>query len=302
MLKQAQASAPGSLMLMGEHAVLHGYPAIIQSLPEHIHIQILIAPSPENLSPQIYIHSPLGDFSDSLEKILSKDFTPPKSFEYVLKTLNFFLKNPECHPLTQSISIQITSDFKAGVGLGSSTAVVVALLKALHQSAAIPYESPACRDQTLFSEALEIIRDLQGAASGADIAASLYGGCLFYQAEKAEVLPFTPRIRWKFSGEKVPTKAVIAEVNLLDPEYRENIYQKINQAVLLAKEAILAKDPTAFAENIIKNQKLMEALFLDTPLLKKARQDLELDPSVLATKISGAGLGDGVIGFLGFHP
>jgi hypothetical protein len=67
-----------------------------------------------------------------------------------------------------------------------------------------------------------------------------------------------------------------------------------------AKKEILSHNPSGFSENLIKNQKLMEALFLDTPNLKKARQDLEQDPKILATKISGAGLGDGVIGFLGF--
>jgi mevalonate kinase len=319
MLRSAQASAPGSLMLMGEHAVLHGYPAIIMSLPEKITVQIST-----HHQGDIQIFSSLGEFSISFKKLLENSYKNThkhthKNHEYVLKTLEFFFqtrinKNFQKSQKLQNLSdlsdlsdlsglfglsgleIKITSDFASGVGLGSSTAVVVALLKALYQ-----YEGAlaSVSSEELFSQALGIIRELQGVASGADIAASIYGGCLFYQQGKAEKLPFTPQIKWQFSGKKVPTQQVIAQVNLLDLDYREGIYEKINQTVLDAKQEILNENPHGFAENLIKNQKLMEALFLDTPNLKKARQDLEKDPKILATKISGAGLGDGVIGLLG---
>ena len=297
-LKPASASAPGSLMLMGEHAVLRGYPAIIQSLPECLTVTITPR-SDQNL----WIQSSLGSlelsFLDLLEQPRSKldlkqlrpeDF---KKFEYVLRTLEHWLSTLNTNP---GFSLEITSDFKSSVGLGSSTAVVVATLKALNQANLTPLNP-----EELFTQSLQIIRSIQGQASGADVAASVYGGCLFYQAETIEILPYLSLIEWKFSGEKVPTREAIAKVNALDADYLEPIFEKIHQSVLNAKSAMLQKDAQKFAQSLIANQKLMEALFLDTPSLKNARLDLAKNPEILATKISGAGLGDGVIGFKGFN-
>ena len=296
-LKSASASAPGSLMLMGEHAVLRGYPAIIQSLPQCLTVTITPR-SDQNL----WIQSSLGSlelsFLDLLEQHSSKldlkslrpeDF---KKFEYALKTLEHWLSTLN---INQGFSLEITSDFTSSVGLGSSTAVVVATLKALNQATLTPLNP-----EELFTQSLQIIRSIQGQASGADVAASVYGGCLFYQAETIEILPYLSLIEWKFSGEKVPTREAIAKVNALDADYLEPIFEKIHQSVLKAKSAMLQKDAKKFAQSLIANQKLMEALFLDTPSLKNARLDLAKNPEILATKISGAGLGDGVIGFKGF--
>lgn len=271
-------------MLLGEHAVLVGHPALITSIEKRIFVSLTPLQTAE-----IEIHSPLGQLQFSLSNFPT-DYPPTHA--YVLETLKHWL-NQEA---PTGLSLQITSDFEPGVGLGSSTAVVVATLKALNQLRRTPLSQ-----QALFTLALQIIRQLQGQASGADVAASLYEGCLFYQNENATLLPCTPIIEWRFSGQKVPTRVALDHVASLDPEYRTALFEQIHLAVLMGKKALEEKNAQAFAMSLKTNQKLMERLFLDTPNLRQARKDLEQDPSVLATKISGAGLGDGIIGFKGFQ-
>ena len=269
------ASAPGSLMLMGEHAVLHGHPALVLSLEQRI--SVTLTPLDE---PILEISSPFGRLSFPLHQFPSHY---PKTHEYVLHTLKAWT-NQYSLP-APGFTLSITSDFEPGVGLGSSTAVVVATLKTLNH-----WLSSSLSSQELFSMALRLIREIQGMASGADIAASLYEGCLFYQEGSSTPLPVTPWIEWKFSGKKVPTAEVIQHVNALDKGYREAIFEHIHTAVLEGKKALEEKNSTAFAQSLKKNQKLMESLFLDTPALKETREKLEQDPQILAVKISGASM------------
>jgi mevalonate kinase len=274
------ASAPGSLMLMGEHAVLHGHPALILSLEKRITAGLSLLPSPG-----IQIITPFGQLS--FQSGLPKP-PYPAPHEYLLHTLSRW---NDIRALPPGFFLELKSDFEPGIGLGSSTAAVVATLKVLN----LQTEAPLSLNE-IFQLALSILRDLQGAASGADIAASLYEGCLFYQQEQATRVQNTPLIEWKFSGKKVPTAVAVKHVNELDEDYRNGIFEKIHAAVLEGKDALNQRNLKGFAEALIKNQKLMEALFLDTPSLKAARKALEQNPDILATKISGAGLGDGVIG------
>jgi mevalonate kinase len=273
-------------MLMGEHAVLYGHPALILSLEKRVTAELSLLSSEG-----IELITPFGElsFKSDLPKA-----PYPKAHEYLLHTL---VRWSKIQPLPSGFSLKLTSDFEPGIGLGSSTAAVVATLKVLNLQTKSPLE-----EQAIFQLALSVIRDLQGAASGADIAASLYEGCLFYQSEQATRLRNMPVIEWKFSGKKVPTSIAVKKVNELDEDYRTAIFEKTHTAVLDGRRALDDGNLAGFSEALIKNQKLMEALFLDTPSLKAARKSLEQNPNVLATKISGAGLGDGVIGFLNLIP
>ncbi len=284
--KTLVASAPGSLMLLGEHAVLYGHPAIVMNIENRVFASL----TPLDTS-DIQITTPLWNLSFPVQHFPEAPYS--KCQEYVLSSLKTWVIQQGLG--STGISLNITSDFEPGVGLGSSTAVVVATLKALNQ-----LRNFALSPKEIFLLSLKIIRKIQGMASGADIAASLYEGTLFYQQKEFILLPVRPLIEWKFSGTKVPTQTAIEHVNAFNEDYRDDIFEKMRTVVLRGRKACEERDAIAFAACLKANQKLMMDLLLDTPALKAARYLLEQDPSILASKISGAGLGDGVIGFKGF--
>lgn len=277
MLKK-EASAPGSCMLMGEHAVLHGHPAICLALDSKITASVTPRKDKE-----IHIKSELGEWIGEIDELPTD-----ADFAYVSGAIRLF-----DGIIKWGFDLTITSQFPVKSGLGSSTAVVVAVIDALTQSLEHPIEK-----ESLFKQSLAVIRDVQNAASGADVAASVYGGCVYYQNEETEVLPHYPKVDLIFSGTKVPTKFVVEEVNRNDPGFLEDVYTEMEAAVIEARKSIINQNWNELALQMFENQRLMEELGLDTPELTLARETMMQKPNVIAAKISGAGMGDYVIGLI----
>jgi len=109
-----QCSAPGSVMLTGEHAILNGEAALVAAVDKRITVQL--TPRTDD---KIIIHSErLGEYTTSLSTLKS---TPP--FEFVLNSL-ILLKDK----INTGLELNILSDFSHQVGLGSSAACTVATL------------------------------------------------------------------------------------------------------------------------------------------------------------------------------
>jgi mevalonate kinase len=73
-LRAVNASAPGSLMLMGEHAVLRGQPAIVCAINKRMKIKL--TPRADST---IALHSALGEHETTLDEL-----APSDGFRFVL--------------------------------------------------------------------------------------------------------------------------------------------------------------------------------------------------------------------------
>ncbi len=114
---QFKASAPGSLMLLGEYAVLHGQQAWVCAL----HKRITVTLTPRN-DDRIEIYSDNhGQYSTDTQHL-----TIEKPFEFVLAAL----KQHQA-VLRRGCDIHIESTFSDTIGFGSSAAVTTATLAAL---------------------------------------------------------------------------------------------------------------------------------------------------------------------------
>lgn len=149
-------SAPGSLMLFGEHAVLHGKLALCCAVDQRIRVEL----TPRS-DQQIYLSSPLGQLVVNL-----RDFTVQAPFEFVLTALDRYR-----NLLPQGFDLTVKADFSATMGLGSSSAVTVATVGTLSQWLGWSY-SP----EQLFQESKAVVLQVQGVGSGADVAAAVLGG------------------------------------------------------------------------------------------------------------------------------
>lgn len=307
------ASAPGSLMLLGEHAVLHGRRALVCAINKRITVSIF-----QCSEEVVRIHSGLGDYEAPLDKL-----TDHPDFRFVLDAVRQY-------PLEQGIELKIESEFSSDIGFGSSAAVTVATHAALMKQgdcykncSRSPVANESFNKIELFKRSLATIRRVQGRGSGADVAASVFGGVVAYRAEPFEnaqgkpleicPMPESFPLTAVYSGSKMKTADVIRlveERRALNPAYYEKIFDRMDASVgeviaaveverdLRARSERARSSRSTFLERLgtemLLNQKLMEEMGLCNAALAEIIsifQTLEIP-----AKISGSGLGDCAIG------
>lgn len=274
-----RVSVPGSIMLMGEHAVLGGETAIVTAINKRIHVTL----TPRQ-NDSLSVTSHLGFYETHLSALSLK---PP--FTYVLSAIQ------TCRPyLTRGFELDIRSDMPDSMGLGSSTAVTVATVASL-----LAAQRPRVDNliSLIFSSALKAIRSVQGIGSGADVAASLYGGVQSYCANPLTLtsLPWSKPLHLFYSGKKTKTQTVIAYVaqRFADtPEILKDLYQCIGRCSRKAADALLQGDWPTLCAAVKEGQTCMEKLGVCDETLAEMVSHFSAEPSVEAVKISGSGLGD----------
>ncbi|MHB1946671.1 MAG: mevalonate kinase [Gammaproteobacteria bacterium] len=276
-----KASSPGSLMLLGEHAVLHNKLALVCAVDKRISVTI----TPRN-DKNIQITSALGQYTTQLSQIKME---PP--FQFVLATLKKFQKQ-----MPSGCDINITSEFSDKIGFASSAAVTVATLSAL-----LAWLSLSKSKEELVQLARSIIRKVQGMGSGADVAACVFGGIIAYRARPLtiEKLPFSHPITVVYSGSKTPTNVVVKQVLQSfanKPKTYQQLCQSIDHCAIQGRLAILEQNWPELGKIMNIQQGLMDALGVNTSILNNIVYTLRDQPKILGSKISGSGLGDCIIG------
>lgn len=274
---------PGSLMLFGEHAVLHGSLAIVYAVKRYITVTLT-----PRLDEFINIKSNLlGNF-----RLKITNFKIQAPWELVLTAIASQLKK-----LPNGFNLIIESDFSAQIGLGSSAAVVVAIIKVLKQW----LEGHDKNAIAVVKAARKVIRAVQGVGSGADVAASVFGGVISYQMQPLAInrlLSELPLVA-VYSGNKVPTKKVIQKVNLIQAQHTKifkSIFAAIDNCTRSALIAIHNKDWQKLGQLMNIHQGLQDAIGVNNSILSELIFSLRQNPNIYGAKISGSGLGDCVIG------
>ncbi len=274
------ASAPGSLMLFGEHAVLHGKQALCCAIDQRI--RVVLTPRADR---QIHLISPLGKHQTDLDSL--RIASP---FEFVLTAIAHIREL-----LVKGFDLEILAEFASTLGLGSSAAVTVATVGVLTQCLNLNY-SP----QQLFTTARNIILSVQGVGSGADVAAAVFGGIVAFQLEPLTINPLflTPEITLIYSGAKVPTKTVIAwvaEKQRLEPQRYQDLYEALHVCSVQARLALQQNRWEELGKLMDQHHELQTELGVSTPLLNELVQTLRQQKGVFGAKISGSGMGDCVV-------
>lgn len=279
---QLKAEAPGSLMLLGEYAVLHGKPALVCAVDKRI--SVTLTPRSDK---QIHIHSSLhGPYITTIDDL--KIETP---YPFVLGALQIYLAK-----LKRGCDLTITTQFSEKVGLGSSAAVTVATLATL-----VKWLDIRMTPIDLVRQGQRVVRLVQGVGSGADIAASVYGGIVGYTAQPIAVEKFsvTPPLVVLYSGYKTKTVEAIKRVQarfVHYPDLFRQLCQSIGQCALDGIHIVRKEEWAKLGDIFNMQQGLMESLGVSTPLLHDMVETLRVSQTIKGAKISGSGLGDCVIG------
>ena len=295
-------------MLFGEHAVLYGEPAIVAAVNRYLTISLK-----PRLDRQIIINSP--DFI-SWQGTLDQLACIPEQLNYVREALLAYKPF-----LTDGMEITIdATNFSSRVGLGSSAAITVGLVTLLMWlTNADSWKHDQNNNVRVYKQALKIVHRISQEASGADVAASVFGGVNFYRPvhrNNEDHITNTDGITSKllietletaldlpiflcYVGYKVITALVIKHVRTFfanKPSLLKAITKAIGLVVTQAKEALLVKNWHLLGELMLVHQGLQTSLATcDAKLDKIVYQLLEQD-GVYGAKISGSGLGDCVLG------
>lgn len=280
MTGQITASAPGSVMLMGEHAVVKGYWAIACALDKNI--TVTLTPRADR---QVLIRSELATYQATLDELCVDD-----RLSFVLKAIQL-----QTSTLTTGFELDITAQFSHTLGLGSSAAVTVATIKVLAEYACIPLSREAH-----LQKSLAVVHAVQGRGSGTDLAASIYGGVIAYKVDPCEVIPLSglPVIALHYVGYKTKTAqvlAIVAQKAKRHPHIYRDIYKMMDTVTCAAITAIKAQQWQDFGELMNIYQGQMDSLGVSDAKLCEMIYKLRKDPRIQGAKISGSGLGDCVI-------
>lgn len=273
-----RTSAPGSIMLLGEHAVLHGHRALVLAVNQRLTVELI-----ERDDNQILVTSQLGSCQGTTELLPD---SPALSF--ICQCIR------HCKP-SRGFTMTIKSDISPTVGLASSAAATAACIAALRT-----LNGESTKLSNLLKDCVNVIRTVQGRGSGADVAACLYGGAVAYDAAKIEAqsASFNRPFSLYYLGYKTPTPKVLELVNTWhkqSPQSYEMLYQGMGKLVEDGLTACAEQDDADLARIMRQYQGYMHALGVaDAPTLSLLSQ-LAREPNCQAAKISGSGLGDCII-------
>jgi mevalonate kinase len=214
------ASAPGKIIVTGEHFVVHGAYAVAASINKRAWVTVSDSGDGESSI------SSRGQTSrmDSEDRL----FTATRSV--ARKILSEFGK-PD-----RPFNISVESSIPAGSGLGSSAAVSVATAAALLRYLGYPVEN-----QKLYEIALDGERQVHGNPSGIDIQASILGGIiLFSKNSGAKPIHLDRNLRFLvvYSGRRRRTGELIAKVAQTKKDFPRFFDQLARSASFFSLEAV----------------------------------------------------------------
>jgi mevalonate kinase len=276
------SSAPGKIILFGEHAVVYGRPALAVPITQ-VHVDVNVS---DSARPGIWIDAPDVGLQVELNTLASDH--PIASVIHNF----FFLSRISPFP---NLEIKISSTIPVASGLGSGAAVTVALTRALASHLHHPMT-----DEEVNAFAYEIEKLHHGTPSGIDNTVVTYARPVYFvRGEPIETfkvgLPFTIAIA--DTGISAPTKESVGDVRRLwteDKSHWETVFDQIGEISFSARRLIEAGKPKGLGELMNKNHILLRTLTVSSPELDRL-VETALRAGAWGAKLSGGGRGGNMI-------
>jgi mevalonate kinase len=276
------SSAPGKIILFGEHAVVYGRPALaVPVIQVHADVEILDA-------------SRRGIWIDAPGVNLHAELNALSSDHPIASVINnlFFLLRVSPFP---NLDIKILSTIPVASGLGSGAAVTVALSRALAS-----HLNHSMADEEINAFAYEIEKLHHGTPSGIDNTVVTYAKPVYFiKGQPIEMFkvgqPFTILIA--DTGVSAPTKESVGDVRRLwmnDKSHWETIFDQIGEISFTARRAIEAGKWEVLGELMNENHALLQQMTVSSPELDRL-VDAARMAGALGAKLSGGGRGGNMI-------
>ena len=273
---KSKASAPGKVILFGEHFVVYGVKAILCSINKRVTVT-----AEKTSERKISINSEIGNLILEPNKLISEINSPLKPFYYLA---NKAIKNQDT-----GIEIKIKSEIPLGAGLGSSSACCVAGAAAIFKL----FEDVS--KERILELAIEAERTIFENTSGADCTVCTYGGIIEYGKKQGfKKIEDEPNFQLVIANSNIEhsTESMVSGVKTFVIKNKEKFSKLLNQESKLVEDVLkLLKEnnPEELGEKINQNQKYLETIGISNNQLKKM---IEIGQKTsFGAKITGSGGG-----------
>jgi mevalonate kinase len=278
-----KASAPGKIILFGEHAVVYTRPALAVPVTQ-VHVDVEVTDSPR-----------AGVWIDAADINLRAELTSLPVDHPIGSVILKLFPPPVLSARGGGVEINISSTIPVASGLGSGAAVSVALTRAL-----MGYLDLPLTDEQVNDLAFEVEKLHHGTPSGIDNTVITYAKPVYFiKGQPIETFttgrPFTIVIG--DTGIPAPTKESVGDVRSLwlkDREKFEKIFDEIGQISLMARRSIENGEPERLGELMDQNHELLQRLTVSSPELDNLVQAARR-AGASGAKMSGGGRGGNMI-------
>lgn len=278
-MKHGIGNAPGKIILMGEHSVVYGKPAI--ALPFYsVGVKCEIIPKEGPLEIESYCYEGLVDLAPTTLKGIQK------LIQVTLETLK---------EKAQDFKILIKSSIPAQRGLGSSAAVSVAIVRALFDAFEKELDFNTLNELVFVAESIH-----HRNPSGLDANTILREHFLMFERDKG-ITHIDTKLQGYIivadTGQKGHTKASVDNVqNRLkqDPHATISVIDKLGDITFRAKRSILNDDLKSLGEYMNQSHLLLKELGVSNQNLDLL-VDVALYEGALGAKLTGGGNGGCII-------
>lgn len=267
--------ASSKLILVGEHAVVHGQPAIALPFP-----LIKVESSVQEIEGPIRLESELYN------GLLDEAPTQLSGIVQTIKETLICLRVP-----AENLLIQIHSTIPPGKGLGSSASVAIAIVRSLFHYTNTPYTNDQLLKLANIAETYA-----HGAPSGIDSITITSSSPVWYQKE-ASVDYIEPKGTFYFvvadTGMMADTKSSVANVKELLKTAPEKMYgavERIGEITYQVREALEKSSKKVLGYLLNEAQHELELLGVSNEGLERLIQFARKE-GALGAKLTGAGKG-----------
>lgn len=282
-----QATAPGKIILFGEHAVVYGYPAIAAPVTQ-VRATATIQPNP---GMGIHLVLPdLGRMQSLLEA--AADDALALAIHLVQKAAGL--------PELPEFSLAVTSTIPIASGLGSGAAVTAAAVRAL---ALFLNRPDLAQNEQVSALTYEVERIHHGTPSGIDNTVVSYEQPVYFVRQQPynRIEPFPVRTPLRFlvgdTGVGSPTKLAVGDVRRQweqNPDKFNALFAGCGRIADLARGAIEQGQLARLGELMGENHALLQEMTVSSVELDKLVA-AACQAGALGAKLSGGGRGGNMI-------
>jgi mevalonate kinase len=280
-----KGSGFGKTILLGEHFVVYGLPALASAIGDST---TCIVESKDGKSYE------LVDNRSEVSGYKEKKFDEQKiSIKNVLDYMGVNLDE-------KAVKITFGGNLVCASGVGASAASCVSLARALNEEFNLGWN-----DTKINEAAYEGEKGYHGTPSGIDNTASTFGGLVYFirnleggpNTIKTIKLAKPVELVIASSGMTANTSVVVADVRKkkeANPDWFEGIIQEYREVVKEGRAALDNMDLERFGQLMNKNHELLQNITVSNDVLDKMVK-LARDNGALGSKVTGTGRGGNMI-------